>query len=198
MATSKGRSSQLSGVWVCRTLTLIAGLPAWNAGSLGRSHRMAKVAGAITRSDQPFGLRATSSAASHPHRALPAGPTGAASPPCSRTWPRSRRSPPIASHSRQHDPTPAERPAPATLLNTDPVFPDAPSLHPLESWSLRQTRRGSVAPKCIHLKRVLICKKIHAKIASSEVKNNKRRFVSEGFLNARRRNQHYVGGCGGT
>ena len=144
MATSKGRSSQLSGVWVCRTLTLIAGLPAWNAGSLGRSHRMAKVAGAITRSDQPFGLRATSSAASHPHRALPAGPTGAASPPCSRTWPRSRRSPPIASHSRQHDPTPAERPAPATLLNTDPVVPDAPSLHPLKSWSLRKTRRGSV------------------------------------------------------
>ena len=92
----------------------------------------------------------SSTPASHPHRAQPDGPTGAASPPCCRTWPRSRPSPPIASHSRPHDPAPAVRPARIPLLNIDPVVPDSPSLHPLKSSSRRQTRRGSLGRRTDH------------------------------------------------
>ena len=58
-------------------------------------------------------------------------------------WPRSALLPPLASHSRPHDPAPAERPARVPPPNTVHASLGSPSLHPLKSWSLRKTRRGS-------------------------------------------------------
>src|SRR5438128_12303254 len=53
---------------------------------------------------------------------------------------RGLRSPPIASHARPAAPTPAAPPAPAPPVRTRSVVP---WLHPLKSWSLRQSRGGS-------------------------------------------------------
>src|SRR5205823_895299 len=73
-----------------------------------------------------------------------AAPTSAASRPYTRSSPRSIRSPPIASRARPAAPTPAAPPAPAPPVRTRSVVP---WLHPLKSWSLRQSRGGSGAPK---------------------------------------------------
>jgi hypothetical protein len=76
-------------------------------------------------------------------RAPPAPASAAASPPCSRSWPRSSRPPPIASRAHLHRPAPGPptAPEPQTPSALPPSSPA--SLHPLNGWSRRQTRHGS-------------------------------------------------------
>src|SRR5205814_10460769 len=69
-----------------------------------------------------------------------AAPPSATSRPYTRSSPRSIRSPPIAILARPAAPTPAAPPAPAPPVRTRSVVP---WLHPLKSWSLRQSRGGS-------------------------------------------------------
>jgi hypothetical protein len=78
-----------------------------------------------------------------PGRAPPAAPSRAASRRCSRSSPRSSRSPPTASHARLDAPSPSARHARALQASMSSLSSSVPSLHPLKSWSLRQTRRGS-------------------------------------------------------
>lgn len=51
--------------------------------------------------------------------------------------------PPSARRARSHDPAPSVRPARALQAKTSSGSLACPSLHPLKSWSLRQTRGGS-------------------------------------------------------
>jgi hypothetical protein len=82
-----------------------------------------------------------------PGRAPPAAPSRAASRRCSRSSPRSSRSPPTASHARLDAPSPSARHARALQASMSSLSSSVPSLHPLKSWSLRQTRRGSASPR---------------------------------------------------
>src|SRR5690606_27526238 len=81
---------------------------------------------------------------SHPraHRCQsPLGaPSGAASPLCSRSWLRSSRSPPTASYARPGAHAPSEPLAHEPQGNISLM---SSSLHPLKSWSLRESRVGS-------------------------------------------------------
>ena len=66
----------------------------------------------------------------------------ATSPPCSRSWQRSTKSPPIAMRARPDALAPSEPPEPEPPAKSSSSS-WLPSLHPLKSWSLQQTRRGS-------------------------------------------------------
>src|SRR5207244_1144562 len=72
-----------------------------------------------------------------------------------RSFPRSIRSPPIASRVHPAAPPPAAPPAPAPPVRTCSVVP---WLHPLKQWSLRQSRGGSVPP-CRQEARQVACRR---------------------------------------
>src|SRR6202522_2959711 len=78
----------------------------------------------------------------HHCRARPSSPTHAASAPCSRSWRRSTRPPPSATHARLRDPKPfaprGRGPRKRTCWSSCLSW-----LHLLRSWSLRSTRSGS-------------------------------------------------------
>ena len=82
-------------------------------------------------------------AAGHDH-VRPAAPSRAASPPCTRSSPRSSRSLPIARHDRPRAPAPSAPPVRGLQAHTGPDDFCFSSLHPLKDRSLRKTRRGSL------------------------------------------------------
>src|SRR5438034_3469561 len=112
-----------------KTRTLSAG--SRSPGAAPDSRARARAAAAARPSSGPRAGRRPAHAAA---------PTSAASRPYTRSSPRSIRSPPIASRARPAAPTPAAPPAPAPPVRTRSVVP---WLHPLKSWSLRQSRGGS-------------------------------------------------------
>src|SRR5689334_17681565 len=76
-------------------------------------------------------------------RPPPSSPTPEASATCSRSWLKPKRSSPSATDAHVRDP------APAAPRGNEPqakicCLSDCSWLHPLKSWSLRQTRGGSI------------------------------------------------------
>lgn len=70
--------------------------------------------------------------------------SAAASQLCSRSWPRSSRSPPTVSRTPRRHPAPLAPLAPEHKASSPPLSSSPSSLHPLNGWSLRQTRCGSL------------------------------------------------------
>src|SRR5262245_9448614 len=99
-----------------------------------------------------FRARGPSAAAAHRssapgaavHRARPAEPSAARSPPCTRSSRRSTRWPPTATDARLGAPIPAGPRVPGLPERTGSTFPWP---HPLKRWSLRESRGGSGARK---------------------------------------------------
>src|SRR3954470_6416161 len=69
-------------------------------------------------------------------------PIPEASAPCSRSWPTRKQSSPIATDPHVRDPAPAVQRGNGSQAKTC-CLSDCSWLHPLKSWSLRQTRGGS-------------------------------------------------------
>src|SRR6201996_5082732 len=80
--------------------------------------------------------------AENPGHVRPAAPSGAVSRPSSRSSRQSSGSPPIARRARLGGPGPSEPRGHGPQGNTEELA--SSSLHPLKSWSLRQTRCGSI------------------------------------------------------
>src|SRR3954465_16061125 len=71
-------------------------------------------------------------------------PIPEASAPCSRSWPTLKQSSPIATDAHVRDPAPAVQRGNGSQAKTC-CLSDCSWLHPLKSWSLRQTRGGSIS-----------------------------------------------------
>src|SRR3954453_3689073 len=69
-------------------------------------------------------------------------PIPEASAPCSRSWPTLKQSSPIATDAHVRDPAPAVQRGNGSQAKAC-CLSDCSWLHPLKSWSLRQTRGGS-------------------------------------------------------
>src|SRR5437867_864971 len=105
----------------------------WRVGARD-SRARARAAAAARPSSGPPAYR---------RRAHAAAPIFAASQPCTRSSPRSIRSPPTASRARPAAPAPSAPPAPAPPVRTCSLVP---WLHPLKVRSLRESRGGSGEP----------------------------------------------------
>src|SRR3954454_11096104 len=79
------------------------------------------------------------------YRPPPSSPIPEASAPCSRSWPTLKQSSPIATDAHVRDPAPAVQRGNGSQAKTC-CLSDCSWLHPLKSWSLRQTRGGSPGP----------------------------------------------------
>src|SRR3954470_21894978 len=98
------------------------------------------------------GSRAPGPSASRPYRSErppacrcrppPSSPNPEESAPCSRSWPRPKRSSPIATDAHVRDPAPAAPRGNGPQARTC-CLSACSWLHLLKSWSLRQTRSGS-------------------------------------------------------
>src|SRR4051794_34968386 len=84
-----------------------------------------------------------------PRRARADAATSAGFPRCSRFWPRSSRSPSTARRARLGARAPSGRLAPSPQASSSSLSSWFPWLHPLRSWSLRETRRGSATLDCV-------------------------------------------------
>src|SRR3954470_24461107 len=84
-----------------------------------------------------------------PRRVRADAATSAGFPRCSRSWPRSSRSPSTAKRARPGARAPFARLAPSPQASSSSLSSWFPWLHPLRSGSLRETRGGSLAVRAV-------------------------------------------------
>jgi hypothetical protein len=125
-----GLKRRSSSAWAKDALALRRISLAWRSSRTSRSSAL--IRSCPCSSAQPEG----------PGRAPPAAPSGAASRASSRSWPQSTGSPHTGRCTRRGARKPSGPPARGPLGNKG-VFAWS-WLHPVRSWSLRDSRRGSV------------------------------------------------------
>ena len=111
-----------------------------------RSHSPAAVRGSHVRAPSGVLAHQWSGPAANQDRARPSEPSCSDSAPRNRSWLPRARWRPAAAGTRRHDRKPCARRAHALLVRTSGLSCDSPWLQSLKSWSLRQTRGGSVRP----------------------------------------------------
>src|ERR1700730_6238910 len=105
-----------------------------------RSRSLASAPGSRDPNPSPAHVLTCSAPLVCQNRAPSHAPNGVATPPCTRSWQQSRRSPPTVMNTHAGAPPPSAPHAPELPLNTALMFPLP---HPLKLWGLRESRGGS-------------------------------------------------------